>query len=123
MLEQVAFEQLMEVISKNVTPRVRFLFVGHWHSILMGYWKGPIYVQHTGGFEGQTNLSRRMGVFPELSAVILEGKITKDRSIIRDLSVRYLRFTEIENDFLNYPVPVGEKLVAEPMFQWVQEKE
>jgi len=117
MLEQVAFEQLMEVVSKSVTPRVRFLLVGHWHSILMGYWKGPIYVQHTGGFEGQTNLSKRMGVFPELSAVILEGKITKDRNIIRDLSVRYLRFTEIENDFLNYPVPREEE-VTEQVFQW-----
>ena len=117
MLEQVAFEQLMEVIKNNASPKVRFLFVGHWHSILMGYWKGPIYVQHTGGFEGQTNLSRRMGVFPELSAVILEGKITKDKNIIRDLNVRYLRFTEIENDFLNYPVPMEEE-TTEQVFQW-----
>ena len=116
-LEQVAFEQLMKVISKNIMPKVRFLFVGHWHSILMGYWKGPVYVQHTGGFEGQTNLSKKMGVFPELSAAILEGKITKDRNIIRDLSVRYLRFTEITNDYLNYPVPREEEVI-EQVFQW-----
>ena len=118
MVEQVAFEQLMEVIKKNATPKVRFLFVGHWHGILMGYEKGPIHIQHPGAFEGQTNLSRQMGVFPELAAVILEGKITKDRNIIRDLTTRCLRFTEIENDFLNYPVPQSESIEHEPLFQW-----
>jgi len=117
-LEQVAFEQLMEVVKNNIAPKVRFLFVGHWHSILMGYWKGPIYVQHTGGFEGQTNLSKRMGVFPELSAVILEGKITKDKNIIRDLSVRYLRFTEIVDDFLSYSIPRQQEETHETLFQW-----
>ena len=123
MIEQVAFEQLMEVIKKNVTPKVRFLFVGHWHGILMGYAKGPIWIQHSGAFEGQTNLSRQMGVFPELAAVILEGKITKDRNIIRDLTTRCLRFTEIEEDYLNYPVPPKKQPELEPIFEWKVEED
>lgn len=117
MVEQIALEQLMKVIKKSATPRVRFLFVGHWHGILMGYEKGPIHIQHPGSFEGETNLSRRMGAFPQISAVILEGEITKDRNIIRDLTTRRLRFTEIEDDYLNYPIP-QEETIVEPLFQW-----
>lgn len=120
MVEQIAFEQLMEVLEKNVTPKVRFLFVGHWHNIIMGYRKGPIWVQHTGGFEGQNNLTRRMGIFPQINGVILEGEITKDRNIIRDLTVRHLSFTEIENDYMSYPIPQKENPVPEPLFQWKQ---
>lgn len=118
MVEQVAFEQLMEVIKKNATPKVRYLFVGHWHGILMGFYKGPIFVCHPGCFEGQTNLSRRIGVFPELAATVIKGKITKDRHIIRDMTVRTLRFTEIIDDYLNYPIPRREEKEMEPLFQW-----
>ena len=120
-IEQVAFQELLGVLQRDMPPKVRFLFAGHWHGILMGYWKGPIYIQHTGGFEGQNNLTRGLGVFPELGAVILEGSITKDRNIIRDMSIRYLRFTEIENDYLNYPIPVSAEREPEFLFQWVED--
>jgi predicted phosphodiesterase len=119
MVEQLAFEQLMEVIKKNATPKVRFVFVGHWHNIFMWYEKGPINVVHTGGLEGQTNLTRRIGnIAPHISAWIISGEITKDRNLIRRLKLEPMNFTEIEDDYLNYAVPQRKRELPPPLFQW-----
>lgn len=119
MVEQLAFQQLTEVIKKNATPKVRFVFVGHWHNIFMWYEKGPINVFHTGGFEGQNNLTRRVGwIDPKITAMIISGEITKDRNLIRRLRIEPMNFMEMENDYLNYPVPQKEQRVPEPLFQW-----
>jgi hypothetical protein len=119
MVEQLAFEQLMEVIRKNATPKVRFLFVGHWHNIFMWYAKGPINIIHTGGMEGQNNLTRRMGnIVPCISAIIVSGEITRDRNLIRRLRIEPMNFTEIEDDYLNYPIPQPEPIQPEPLFKW-----
>jgi len=123
MVEQLAFQQLMEVIKTNATPKVRFLFAGHWHNIFMWYAKGPINIVHTGGFEGQNNLTRRIGwIDPHICAWIISGEITKDRNIIRRLKLEPMNFTEIEDDYLNYPVPQKEVKVPEPLFQWRGDK-
>jgi len=122
MVEQLAFQQLTEVIKKNATPKVRFVFVGHWHNIFMWYEKGPINVIHTGGFEGQNNLTRRIGhIDPHITAMIISGEITKDRNLIRRLRLEPMNFTEIEDDYLNYPVPQKEPVRPEPLFQWAEE--
>lgn len=124
MVEQIAFEQLMDVIKKNATPKVRFVFVGHWHNIFMWYSKGPINIVHTGGFEGQNNLTRRIGnISPHICAMIISGEITKDRSLIRRLALEPMNFTEIEDDYLNYPVPREEKPEPEVLFQYTAGQE
>ena len=118
MVEQLAFEQLMEVIKKNATPKARFLFVGHWHNIFMWYAKGPINIIHTGGFEGQNNLTRRIGnISPHICAMIISGEITKDRNLIRHLVLEPMNFTEIKGDYLNYPVQTKESPMPETFFQ------
>lgn len=119
MAEQVAMEQLTEVLEKNATPRVRFLFAGHLH-IMVEFWQGPIFVAQVGCFEGQTDYLKRKALYPQIGCLILEGEVTKDRSMIRELCVRHLRFTEIENDYLNYPVPQESEEEIEPLFQWKQ---
>lgn len=121
MAEQVAMEQLMEVLEKNATPKVRFLFCGHLH-IFVQFWQGPIFVAHVGCFEGQTDYLKKKALYPHIGCMILEGHFTKEMSLIRDLTITYLRFTEIENDYLNYPVPYEEEPTLEPIFQWTGKK-
>lgn len=119
MVEQLAFQQLTEVIKKNATPKVRFVFVGHWHNIFMWYEKGPINVVHTGGLEGQNNLTRRIGnIDPHICAWIISGEITKDRNLIRRLRLEPMNFTEMEDDYLNYAIPQKKPIKPEPLFQW-----
>jgi len=104
MVANVAFQQLMEVLEKNVTPKVRFLFVGHWHQMLT-FWQGPIFVALVGCFEGQTNHLKALGLYPQIGAMILDVAITKDRALIREMNITHLQFTEIDGDYLNYPIP------------------
>jgi len=104
MVANVAFQELMEVLQKNAAPKVRFLFVGHWHQMLT-FWQGPIFVALVGCFEGQTNHLKTLGLYPQIGAMILDVAITKDRALIREMNITHLQFTEIEGDYLNYPIP------------------
>jgi len=120
MAEQVAMEQLMETLEKKATPKVRFLFCGHLH-IFVQFWQGPIFVGHVGCFEGQTDYLKKKALYPHLGCLILEGNFTREMALIHDLTVTHLRFTEIQDDYLNYPIPSEDKIVIEPMFQWIEE--
>ncbi len=119
MAEQVAMEQLMETLEKNMTPKVRFLFCGHLH-IFVQFWQGPIFVAHVGCFEGQTDYLKKKALYPHLGCLILEGSFTKEMALIRNMAVTHLRFTEIEDDYLNYPVPREEE-ETEILFKWEDE--
>jgi len=115
MAEEVAFAELAKVIEKQKSPKVRFLLAGHLH-IRVEFDAGPIFCAQVPCFEGQTPYLKRKGKTPAIGGLILEFQVTSD-GVLRQDRVRFLRFAEIPNDYVHYPVPREEEIVLEPWFQ------
>lgn len=119
MVEEVAFEQLYKVLESKKSSRVSMLYAGHLH-IYIQFWAGPILCIQVGCFEGKTPYLKRKAKTPFIGGAVVEFQITSSQ-LLRKVSIHQLQFTEIDNDYIRYPVPRREEEVLEPLFQWTGE--
>lgn len=94
---ELAFSELQEVVlGDKITPTVRFILVGHFHTQFY-FSQGPIKVIGSGCFEGQTNYLKRKGLVPHIGAHIFKCQVVDGflhRVMIHDIS-----YKEIEDDW------------------------
>jgi len=124
-LEQTAFSELVKLSGdEDAAPKVRGIISGHLH-VTVALERGPIFAVQAGCFEGQTNLLKRMGRFPQISGYIVEWKIT-DGGHIQEVTPTIINFLEIIDDYRNYPdmldcIGGSNHRPENPAFQWLLE--
>lgn len=102
-LEQMAFDELTRAIEESVDPKVRILLAGHLH-VEVKLHRGPMVAAHVGCFEGQTNYLKRKGLYPTIGGAIFRVRLT-DSGLIQRVEYTFIPFTEVANDWKNFPTP------------------
>jgi hypothetical protein len=102
-IEQVAFDELTKAIEQNDDPKGRFLLAGHMH-IEVKLHRGPMVAAHVGCFEGQSNYLKRKGSYPQIGGAIFKVRLT-DGGLIQRVDYTFVPFTEVEDDWKNWPTP------------------
>jgi len=119
---QVALEQLMDVIVKGASPKLRIVLIGHLHvSIVMPAM--PFLTLQCGCFEGRNSYLKRKGMTPHIGGFIVELEITRS-GVIHQVVPRWIEYTEIEDDYKNHYMPSAEPDKAdeiEPLFVSLQQ--
>lgn len=119
---QIALEQLMDVIVKGASPKLRIVLIGHLHvSIAMPAM--PFLTLQCGCFEGRNSYLKRKGLTPHIGGWIIELEITRS-GIIHQVVPRWIEYTEIEDDYKNGYIPNAEPDVADevgPLFVSLQD--
>jgi biotin operon repressor len=118
-LETLAFEELYRAIEENEDPKVRILIAGHLH-VEVKFHRGPMVAALAGAFEGQTNYLKRKALYPTIGGQIWRIRLT-DNGLVQRVEYTFIPFTEIEDDWKNFPVPdqgeiMGEPSRVEPLF-------
>lgn len=102
-VEQVAFDELSRAVETSDNPKLRVLLAGHLH-VELKFRRGPIIAAQVGCFEGQTNYLVRKGLVPSIGGAIFKIKVT-DTGIIQRDEYTFIPFTEVKDDWENWPVP------------------
>ena len=121
--EQFNAAEIMAAITEDRTPNLRLVFSGHLH-VQMSMMQGAIQGLQAGCFEGQTNYLKRKGLYPQIGGWILELRLT-DAGLIQGVTYDWLQFSEIVNDWRNYPelVPGDEEPGRiEALYEWRAEE-
>lgn len=111
-MEQLAFEELTRAVESNENPKVRFLLAGHLH-VEGKFHRGPMVAAQVGCFEGQTNYLKRKGLYPSIGGAIFRVRVT-DAGMVQRVEYTFVPFTEIDDDWKNYPTPPGTSDLDEP---------
>ena len=82
-------------------PKLAVVESGHLH-ITVSLPLGPIWGFQAGCFEGQTNYLKRRSLFPQVGGWKVELTLT-DSGLIQRCKEEWIRYTEIVDDFQNYP--------------------
>jgi hypothetical protein len=111
-IENQSLEALTMAIEEEDSPKVSILMAGHLHQAV---WvpSSPIYGGMAGCFEGQTNYLKKKALFPDVGGVIM-ALTFNDNGRISDIGYRWVPFTEIEEDWKNFPVPEIQDLDFSP---------
>lgn len=121
--ERIAFDELRKVIFKEKPgPTVRWILAGHYHRT--GIWPmGAMWTMLAGCWEGQTIYLKEKGYIPEIGGALVECEI-HDGAITR-IAWDFRAYSEIEDDYKNYPIPLSKPYQARmsnPIFRLVEEK-
>lgn len=111
-IEQTAFEQLVKLVEQELPPTIRFILAGHLH-VEVKFQSGPIIASQVGCFEGQTNYLKRKSLFPAIGGQIWTITLT-DSGRIHRVKYEFIPYSEIENDWRNWPQPPDVSVIAEP---------
>lgn len=110
-IEQTAFDELSRAITEANNPRMRILLAGHLHTEVK-FSIGPMVAAHVGCFEGQTNYLKKKPLYPAIGGAIFKVRLT-DGGLIQRVEYTFIPFTEITDDWRNWPVPPLEDSVME----------
>lgn len=119
--EQMAMDELHRAIEENDNPNLRIILAGHMHTEIK-FQSGPLVAAHVGCFEGQTNYLKKKGLYPTIGGAIFKVRLT-DSGLIQRIEYTFIPFTEVEDDWKNWPVPptsspIMEKVLLEdPIFK------
>jgi len=118
-VEQLAFQELLKVVlGDKPTPSIRWLLVAHFHWMGL-FLQGPIWLMHAGCWQGQTGYEMSKGLVPQIAGATVECKI-RDSAVV-DMVYHPRSYREIEEDYLNFPMPkatLTQREQVEPLFTY-----
>lgn len=123
-LEELAFQELTRAVEQMDSPKVRILLAGHLH-VEIKMQSGPLHAALIGCFEGSTNYLKKKALTPVIGGAIWRVRLTEN-GLIQRVDYTFIPFTEIVEDWKNWPVPsdtepIDEAETVETIFQLIKE--